>query len=95
MKTIPDLVTRFEHIIDLHDKELRVMFLWNGLTCVFDGLERNAEQVPELQRPWITLFAEFLESKGYNPVNATFELPDGQVVKLFRTDDGGFNWKFE
>lgn len=57
-----------------------VVFFSNGNAVVLiDG-----KQTPELQESWIGLFAQFLESKGYNPHEFTFESP-GYRVQLFKT----------
>jgi hypothetical protein len=43
----------------MNDMAKKIYFLPNGMTAVFD----SETQVPELQQPWVKLFAEFLETK--------------------------------
>jgi hypothetical protein len=68
----------------------KIYFLPDGMTAVFDG----EEQVPELQRPWVELFAEFLESKGENASHFELHFPDGLVGRIFMTDEGDGDWRF-
>jgi len=65
-----------------------VYFFRNGNTAFLDGA-----QVPELQRPWILLYVEFLVSKGVDPLGIVFRLPDGKNARVFKTSEG-FNWEF-
>ena len=66
-----------------------VMFFNNGNTAV---LSEN-EQIPELQKSWIVLYAEFLEIKGVDPETLELRLPYGPA-KYFRTAEGGWSWRF-
>jgi len=68
---------------------MEVIFFWNGNTAVFQG----DKQQPELQRPWIMLVAEFLESRGIDPLECTFQLSADHSAKFFRTSDGTLNWE--
>jgi hypothetical protein len=67
----------------------RVIFFPNGHTAVFD---ERGQQVPELQRAWIKLFAEFLDDHDEDPVEFEFTLPDGTKAKLFETA-AGYDWR--
>jgi hypothetical protein len=62
----------------------KIYFLPNGMTAVFDG----QEQCPELQEPWVELFANFLESKGESPSDFELHFPDGRTGRIFWTDGG-------
>ena len=64
---------------------MKIMFMTHGLTAVFDD---NDQQVPELQESWLKIYAEFFESKGYDPVDHDFELSNRKHVKFHRTEDG-------
>lgn len=68
---------------------MQVFFFNNGNTAVCDT---TGQQVPDLQQPWILLFAEFLKSKGIDPEAADFMLPSGKMAHLFRTE-AGLNWR--
>ncbi len=66
-----------------------VLFFGNGNTAVLvDG-----QQAPELQTPWIQLFAEFLESKGHNPREFSFRSQTGHKMQMFKTAEGSWNWR--
>lgn len=62
----------------------------NGNTAATDSA---GEQIPELQVSWLLTYVEFLISKGVDPTRIEFRLPGG-FVRLFKTDDGGWNWRF-
>ena len=65
-------------------------FFANGAIVVTDG----KEQVAELQQKAIpVLFAEFVESKGYDPTDFQLNMTNGKAV-LFKTEYG-WNRKFE
>jgi hypothetical protein len=67
------------------------IFFYNGTTAVLS----NGEQQPELQRPWLELFAEFLESRGEDPLAYRLTLPlGGKEARFFRTTEGRWNWRF-
>ena len=67
----------------------KVLFFPNGNTAVLDQ-----EQIPELQKSWASLFAEFLESKGEDPTEFELNFPTYRTARFFRTDDG-WNWRFD
>lgn len=67
-----------------------VMFFPNGNTAVFN---KKGDQIPALQKSWLMLFVEFLESKGADPEKANYRMPDGRVASLVKVDSG-WNWKF-
>lgn len=65
-----------------------VMLFANGNSAVF----HDNEQQPELQEPWIKLFAEFLESKGIDPLQCDFVIQGTGTARFFRTPEG-LNWR--
>ena len=67
------------------------IFFNNGNTACFDGL---GEQVGELQIGWLEIFFEFLVSKGINPIEHRFKIPNGVDIKVFETEYG-YNWGTE
>jgi hypothetical protein len=69
--------------------ELSCIFFANGVTAVF----RDGQQQPLLQQSWLELFAEFLESKGQDPILYRLTMPDGKEARFIRTADG-WSWKF-
>lgn len=70
---------------------INVYFFRNGNTAVCDG----EHQLPQLQRPWIRLFVDFLQSQGVDVFNAEFHLPDGYSrAKLIKTSDG-YSWQVQ
>ncbi len=70
----------------------RILFFWNGNTAVFD---ENDRQVPELQVPWIVVFARWLEARGIEAGECEFTLPNGSMAVMFRTSTGDWNWRVE
>ena len=68
---------------------MKVIFFPNGNTACFDG----ENQVPKLQKSYMKLYLEFLESQGVNPGGITFEFPNGGVAKAIKVGDG-WNWGF-
>jgi len=68
--------------------KITVMFSVNGNTGVCDA----EGQIPKLQTPYILLFAEFLKSKGIDPLDVRFKMPDGKIATLFSTPNG-YNWR--
>lgn len=69
---------------------LKILFFSDGNTAVF----KKKEQVPELQQSWLTLFAEFLESKGIDPTKHEYTFPNGSRAGIFKIKDG-YNWRFK
>ncbi len=67
-----------------------VLFFSNGNSAVFDADDR---QMPELQEPWILLFAKFLESKGVDPLSVEYKLQGERTAVLFKTSDGSLSWR--
>jgi hypothetical protein len=68
---------------------MKVIFFSNGNTICFD---EKGEQVPELQKSWFLLYAQFLESKGIDVQNIEYQLPSGGYAKIFKTSIG-YNWE--
>ena len=69
---------------------MEVIFSSYGNTGVFEG----DEQVPELQKSWLLLFAEFLNKHGIDPTAVAFTLPNGNRCKIFEVPDG-CNWRID
>ncbi len=66
------------------------MFFRNGTIAVTD----NKGQIPELQRKSVpVLFAEFLESKGYNPTEFLLQFPAGYAI--LKKGSHGWGSQFE
>lgn len=59
------------------------------------GVCQGGHQVPALQEPWILDVVRRLESKGVDPTKCEFNLPGGNKARVFKTDDGGWNWRFD
>ena len=72
-------------------KRLSVYFFPNGNAAVFN---EHDEQVAELQTSWLLLFVQHLAACGVNPLEATYQLPNGKSATLFKTDSG-YNWSIE
>ena len=53
---------------------MRVQFKNDGTTNVWDGEHGH---VPELERPWLTMFVAFLKSVTIDPAKVEFEMPNG------------------
>lgn len=67
---------------------ITVYFLPMGNVAVCD----RAGQMSELQKSYVELYCEFLESKGYKPEGAIFYLPNGEKARAFKTEHG-WNWE--
>jgi hypothetical protein len=67
-----------------------ILFFPNGNTAVME----DGRQAPELQQPWVTLFAEFLEGHGYDPTEYELYMPGAGSARFFRTVTGGWSWRF-
>lgn len=71
-------------------KKYTVFFFPNGNIAVTDG----KEQIPELQEKSIPgMFAEYLESKGYDPNDFLLKLSSGEAT--FLKTIYGWNWEFK
>jgi hypothetical protein len=70
---------------------MEILFFPNGNTAVL----RDGEQQPRLQEPWVTLFADWLETQGQNPADYRVTLPDGKTARFFLTSEDVWSWKFE
>ncbi len=74
----------------------KIMFFSNGATAVFN---EKGEQIPELQRPWLLIFREFLATAGVNfPETLEVILPSGKSAEFFLavdpdTGEQRWNWK--
>lgn len=80
-----------ERIPPLEKRPARTVLLFaNGNSAVFDS---DDQQMPELQEPWILLFAKFLESRGVDPLSVEFKLQNSRTATFFRTSDGSLNWR--
>lgn len=69
---------------------MKALLFPNGNIGFFDD---NGEQVPKAQKPYITLYFEYLESIGINPEKVTFMMPTGTEAKALRIANG-WNWEF-
>lgn len=69
---------------------MRIQLFDNGLNSAFE----DGEQVPMAQKPWLIVFAEYLESVGIDPTKQEIKLPDGRKAQIFSTEEG-FNWSIE
>ena len=67
---------------------MEVVFWPHGVTSTTVG----NEQVTYLQKPWIEMFFEYLESKGVEPEKQHYVLPNGKRAEPYRTSEG-WNWK--
>ena len=67
---------------------MEVIFFGNGNTAVLE----DGKQVPHLQKSWLMLYVEFLESKGIDPTKVKYSLPIGKEAEVFKTPDG-YNWR--
>lgn len=67
-----------------------VIFSSYGNTGVFEG----DEQVPELQKSWLLLFAKHLKDHGIDPTTVDFLLPSGDYCRIFDTPEG-YNWRID
>ena len=67
-----------------------IFFHPNGNTSVFI----DSEQVPELQDSWFLLFIDKIVAQGHDPLDFNYMLPSGQMIKVFKTLDGTYNWDF-
>lgn len=67
-----------------------VFFFQSGNTAATD---ESGEQIPELQVPRLTLYIEFLVSKGVDPTTVEFRTSDGPI-RVFKNDDGGWTWRY-
>jgi hypothetical protein len=67
-----------------------IFFFGNGNTAALD----TNGQFPPLQRPWLLFYAEWLATQGFDPEAVKFHTPNGGEVRVFKTSDGTFNWRF-
>ncbi len=57
----------------------------------------NGEQVPEIQQhSWLSLWLDFIASRGYNPIGWTIRLPlTGTAVRIEgKHEDYGWFWEY-
>ncbi len=71
------------------EKDIKITFYQTGSTVCLD---KNGEQIAELQVSWILKFVEFLCEKGINPEEVDFELPCGKA-SVFKVGND-YNWQF-
>ena len=55
----------------------------------------KGERIPELQKPYILMFAEFLKRNNVNPLEVEFTIPSGRKATVFKASDGGYNWEIK
>lgn len=68
-----------------------IMFFPSGQSAVFDA---NGQQIGELQKSWLLLWAEHAHRLGYRVDGIIIKMPDGRNAKLFKTSAITFNWEF-
>lgn len=71
-------------------KEKIINFFPNGSTAVFI----NNKQMPELQKSWCALFAEFLRKKGHDPSSFKIIFSHGYYGRFIETQKNVWNWEF-
>lgn len=74
------------------NKPKHIIWAASGLVAAFDF---NGQQIPELQKSPFLTYCEFLESKGIDPTEVTFTSSTGSGMEVFRTEDGGFNYRLK
>jgi hypothetical protein len=62
---------------------MRITFFANGMNMAFE----DGEQVPDAQRPWIIVYAQYLASQGIDPTAQEIVMPDGSKVRIFSFED--------
>ena len=67
---------------------MKVLVFENGNMAGIDG----DRQVPELTVGWPELYARWAEGKGYDPEGWVIQAPEARF-ELFRTSEGGWNWR--
>ena len=89
----------------------KIYFFANGVTVVSDkpGLSQESPECSpasryqstcEFQKPWIAVFADFLERMGEEPHEFELHFPDGRIGRIFWNDDtyessGYWDWKID
>jgi len=63
----------------------------NGTCCVFN---EDGRQMPELQKAWIILYAEFLKRMNTNPDGINITMPNGEIAKIRKKPSGEYTWGF-
>ena len=64
------------------NKVKSIIFFQNGNTAVFD---KGGEQISELQKGWLLMFIEFLQSRNVKVENIDeILLPNGRKVKYLK-----------
>lgn len=71
---------------------MEVIFFGNGNNVALEGSYHKGKQVPHLQKSWLMLYVEFLESQGVDPTKVKYSLPVGKEAEVFKTPDG-YNWR--
>ncbi len=71
-------------------KPKTVMFFAQGNTAVFDSA---GEQIAELQVPWILEWVKSLPD-DVDPLEIIFDMPSTAKVRLFKKEDGDYNWEY-
>lgn len=64
------------------------IFFPTGQVAVFD---ERGQQIPELQKPLLLIWAEQAARLGYDPTTLIVETPAG-MVKFFKIENG-YNWQ--
>lgn len=69
---------------------MKVIFFPNGNTICLD----DDGQVPHLQKSYMQLYCEFLETQDENPEDFIFLMPNNKLAKAVKTKSGSWNWRF-
>ncbi len=60
---------------------IKILLMRNGLTAAFNA---KGEQMPDLQKPWVSEYLNVLLAEGISPADVEIEFPDGRKGKFFR-----------
>lgn len=64
---------------------MRVLVFDNFNLVAFDD---RGEQLPDVQRNLLTMWAQFVADKGINPDGLVIEVTGGQRWRIFKTESG-------
>jgi hypothetical protein len=65
----------------------KLIFLPDGRTHAFD---EQGERMPEIQRAWLSVFADFLDEHDEDPTEFEITLPDGTHVRVLENEHGWY-----
>jgi len=55
-------------------------------------IEKNGKQVPELQKPYIEMIIEYIETNNIDPTTVKIRTQWGMCFEPFKTSNG-YNWR--